>query len=247
MTLPIKIAQISDSHLPGDQTENIHGINPHQRLSHILNHIKQNRYDLILFTGDVASNGDEKSYTQLLELTKEIKDKILIIPGNHDDLDRLTNVLSQSNLFIIAPNDPIKVGNWQFIYLDTIVKAENHGYVTDDNIRNLEENLKKTHNTNACILMHHHPCNIGISCVDKYKIHNSEKIKNVLTPNVKLVVHGHVHNDYTIAKDIIYTSCPSTCFQFTKNGNVDNSLYGFKEYLLSDDNIFYNSIWFASN
>ncbi|OGT46433.1 MAG: hypothetical protein A3F17_08615 [Gammaproteobacteria bacterium RIFCSPHIGHO2_12_FULL_41_15] len=243
----IKIAQISDSHLLEDQTENIHGINPYQRLSRIINHLKKNQYDLILFTGDVANNGDEKSYAQVLELTKEVKNKILIIPGNHDDLDRLTKILSQSKMFIIWPQESIKVDDWYFVYLDTVVKGENHGYITDDSIRTLTTNLKKAHDLNVCILMHHHPFDIGVPCVDKYKIHNSETIKNVLTKNVKLVVHGHVHNDYTIVKDIIYTSCPSTCFQFIKNNKVDNSIYGFKEYTLGDGKIFFNSTWFAGH
>ena len=111
----IKIAQISDSHLLDDSSENIHGINPYQRLSHIINYINKNQYDLILFTGDIANNGSERSYTQLLEPTKSVKNKILIIPGNHDDLDHLTKVLSQFNIFIIAPHKPIKVGAWHFI------------------------------------------------------------------------------------------------------------------------------------
>lgn len=243
----IKIVQISDSHLLDDRAENIHGINPYQRLSHIISHIRKNQYDLILFTGDIANNGNEKSYTQLLELTREVRNKILIIPGNHDDLDQLTRVISQSNIFIIAPKEPVKVDDWCFIHLDTVVKSENHGYITDVSIKNLAMNLKKVNGFNVCILMHHHPFDIGVSCVDKYKIHNFETIKNVLTTNVKLVVHGHVHNDYTIAKDIIYASCPSTCFQFIKNDKVNNSIYGFKEYILSDDKIFFNPTWFTSH
>lgn len=243
----IKIAQISDSHLLKDPDENIQGVNPYQRLSRVLNHIKESHYDLILFTGDVANNCAENSYEQLLELTSDINDKIVIIPGNHDDLDILKKVLSKSKIFIIAPKEPVTINNWSFVYLNTVVKSENHGYLSDDDLRNLALNLEKTGDSNVCILMHHHLFDIGLSFVDKYKIQNSEKIYNVITPNVKLVVNGHVHNDYTIVKDILYTCCPSTAFQFTKNMKVDNGLYGFKEYVLSNEQIFWHSTWFTNH
>lgn len=124
MPKKLKIAQISDSHLLEDNAETIHGVNPYQRLSFIFQYIEKNVYDLILFTGDVANNGHEKSYIQLLELTEKIKNRILIIGGNHDDSAQLTKILSRSAKFIIEPKDPVKVENWQFIYLDTVVKSE---------------------------------------------------------------------------------------------------------------------------
>jgi Icc protein len=192
-----------------------------------------------------CSRRNEKSYTQLLELTNAVKTKIFIIPGNHDDLDHLTKVLSKSNIFTIASQEPIKVGNWHFIYLNTVVKTENHGYLSDDCLRHFATNLSKTHRSNVCILMHHHPFDIGVPCVDKYKIRNAETMINTLTKNVKLVVYGHVHNDYTLAKEIIYTSCPSTCFQVCKNDKVDNKIYGFKEYVLSDNDMLFSTIWFT--
>ena len=60
--ITIKIAQISDSHLLGDKTENIHEVNPYQRLSNVISYIEKNKYDLIIFTGDITNNGDEKKF-----------------------------------------------------------------------------------------------------------------------------------------------------------------------------------------
>lgn len=92
--------------------------------------------------------------------------------------------------------------------------------------------------------MHHHLFDVNVPFVDKYKVDNPEAIEKILTNNVKLIINGHVHNDYTIAKDILYTSCPSTCFQFNKINKIDTTFFGFKEYVLDGNEIFYNSLMF---
>lgn len=243
----IKIAQISDSHLLDHKAKTIHGINPYARLSNVIRYINKKKYDLILFTGDIANDGSQKSYVQFQELIKKLDDKIIIAPGNHDDTDNLMKIFSQNNKFIIAPKKEIKIKNWYFFYIDTVVKNKHSGYLSKQCINNLKINLMKKCGSPICIIMHHHPFDIGIPMIDKYKIQNTKMFISQLTRDVKLVMHGHIHNDYTIVKNRIYTSCPATCFQYMKNIKVSTGLYGFKEYTLDKDKIFFNCIWFTDH
>ena len=241
----IKIAQISDSHLLNDSTLTIHGVNPFERLLRVLEYVKKNRYEIIFFTGDLANDGNRESYRQLWDLIKDLENKYCIIPGNHDDLHEMLHVLPQSNLFTIGKNPFFKLNNWYFLYLDTTVQNKNHGYISELSIKALKNVVKKLKKCNICVIMHHHPFNVGVNMVDKYKIINFDSITDLLV-DVKLVLYGHVHNDYTeYHNGKIYSSCPSTCFQFVKDNKINNHLYGFKEYRLSGENIFSNCIWFS--
>lgn len=243
----IKIAQISDSHLLDHKAKTIHEINPYTRLSNVIRYINKKKYDLILFTGDIANDGSKKSYIQFQKLIKKLDDQIIIVPGNHDDIDNLIKIIPQSKKLIIAPRKEIKIKNWYFLYIDTVVKNKNHGFFSKKCINNLKINLMKKCGAPICVIMHHHPFDIGLPMIDQYKIQNTENFSRQLTRDVKLVIHGHIHSDYTIVKNRIYTSCPATCFQYMKNIKVNTELYGFKEYTLEKDKIFFNCIWFTDN
>ena len=243
----VKVAQISDSHLLHDSKLTIHDANPYERLSHVINYIKKNRYEMILFTGDIANDGSQESYRQLSDLIMGIKDKIFVIPGNHDDMKNIVHVLPQSNLFVSTSNNLIRISNWYFLYLATVVEDEDYGRISSQTMKEFESALQNLHGCNICVVMHHHPFNVGLDFVDKYKIENFGLISGLFS-RVKLVMYGHVHNDYTLYRDgAVYSSCPSTCFQFVKNRKINNRLYGFKEYILNDQDIFFNSVWFDNN
>lgn len=241
---PIKIAQISDLHLTTSQHDCLHQINPYERAQAVITHLKQQEYNLIIISGDIAHNGELKSYKQLLSLIDDLQTKIILFPGNHDDLKNLQSILAHNKNRIISPDKPITIENWAFVYLDTIVKHEDYGHISNTALAKLKNTLSRV-KKNVCLMMHHHPHKIGIPHVDKYKIKNSNNLSTALTTHVKLILHGHVHNNYFFfKKGAVYSSPLATSFQFNKNESINVKTFGFNEYTLNGNEIFCTPIFF---
>jgi len=240
-----KIAQISDTHLLKNKNEQIYNINPYNRLRNIINEVQKSSYEIIFLTGDIADKGNIESYYQLSELIKPIKCKMVLIPGNHDLISTMEKAISPSDKILIAPQDPIVIGNWSFIYLDSVIENETYGQITTQTIERIKHLISTINTDHIVIFTHHHPYTIGSSIVDKHKMINFASIESLLSHKVKLLMHGHVHMDYTMYRqNITYTSAPSTGFQFTFGGNIDTNSYGFKEYFFYDEYFLSTCRWF---
>ncbi len=240
----IKIAQISDLHLLKSKYETIHQVNPYKRAAAIISFLKKKNYNLIIISGDIANNGEIESYEQLATMLNGIETKIILFPGNHDNPNNLESILTNNKNYIISPKNPIIISTWKFLYVDTVVKQKNYGHISYTAIERLKKTLSSNKEKNICLLMHHNPFNIGIDCVDKYKIDNFNNTVGTLTENVKLILHGHVHSNYFLLKEgIIYSAPLSTSFQFSNhNDTIDTKIFGFKEYTLTGSEIFCNPI-----
>ena len=86
MTSLKKILIFSDIHLTSGGKEII-GLNPLERLELALHHALYNHPDAqhIVFTGDLAHDGDFNAYQSLGEVIQEIKIPITFMMGNHDN------------------------------------------------------------------------------------------------------------------------------------------------------------------
>src|SRR3990167_8126305 len=145
----IKIAQVSDSHLLDDAEKNIHGINPYRRLQKIFQWLFKKSYDLILFTGDITNNASEKSFQQLSEILKPHTQRVLAISGNHDNSNFLARMAS--DFLIVEPGYPLVIGEWRFIYVNTVVLGKNYGFITDYTIDRLRQQLEECKHNKICI------------------------------------------------------------------------------------------------
>lgn len=230
---PIKIAHLSDSHLLSRMHHTLRGVNPHIRLALILAEIRKKAYDLILFTGDISNAGDNESYQLLRQLLARIQQNMLIIPGNHDHPSLLDTALQENKWIITKTKLPVIVGNWSFLYLDTLVPNHHHGYISEKTIENYNAQLSLIQTDHICLIMHHNPFDVGLIDVDQYKLKNFDDISQKLDPRIKLVVFGHVHLDFTETRGtVVYSATPATCFQAIKTTGKKEK-YGYKEYTLS--------------
>ena len=85
----IRIAQITDCHLPADPKRAYRGIDPYKNLQTLLTKVKSLKPDLILASGDLSEDGSQVSYTALKHLLNSIDVPVLALPGNHDDAARV--------------------------------------------------------------------------------------------------------------------------------------------------------------
>ena len=93
----MKIVQITDLHLvPGKQ--DMHGVNPYERLSKCVEDIQQNHSDaeLCVISGDLAHKGEVGAYEDLSEILTRLPMPYRLMVGNHDHRDNLRSVFPET-------------------------------------------------------------------------------------------------------------------------------------------------------
>lgn len=234
----IKIAQLTDIHLMKTQELLLYDVNTFNAFKQVLNNINKNEYDYIIASGDLSEDGTIESYQYLKETFDQFDIPIYCIPGNHDNRERLIEVLSPSKH--VHFDKKLHFLNWEILFLDTKHKNEIHGFINEEELKFLKNALMSSNADNIAIVMHHHPIPVNTPIIDRYSLMNNEIFLDCITayPQVKLVIFGHVHHDYCLQYgQVTYESSPATCFQFTKGAQEIQleTRIGFKNYLFSAD------------
>ena len=89
MSGTIRIAQVTDCHLPADPRQGYRGINPYKKLQSLLQKVKDIKPDLLLASGDLSEDGSRQSYEALRQFLEPLDVPVLALPGNHDDSELL--------------------------------------------------------------------------------------------------------------------------------------------------------------
>lgn len=211
----IKILQITDTHL--DEKSTTHGHNVYEKLSLVLQQtIEKEEFDLIVFSGDISDKGSLKAYQWLAEKTKVIAEKIIWMPGNHDDFSNMKQALKLAYQVEIEDNKlnyQINLEGLNILCLDTREK-----YLSQTQINWL---IQAT-NDNTIIFTHHPPLLCHSPFMDhNYCLENWEFVKEKLTalPHINFRFFcGHYHQDsYYFFKNIHIFLTPSTMFQIDRH------------------------------
>lgn len=192
MTGSIRIAQITDCHLPADPGQPYRGINPYKNLKALLKKVKRLKPDLLLASGDLSEDGSLASYQRLEKYFKALKIPVLALPGNHDDAALLTKI------FPGCPVDKISVsehGAWQIIRLNSCLPGRPEGRLGTAVLKELDDQLQKFSTRPRLIAVHHQPVVVGSPWIDKYRLFDPEEFLQLIDqyPDVKAVTWGHVH------------------------------------------------------
>lgn len=232
----INIIQITDLHLFSKKSSKLYGYCTYDALCEVVNHIKKyysSKEYIFFVTGDISQDESLESYQLALLQLEKLGAIFYWIHGNHDDHDKMKSIFYNSqqarNLKKLATK------YWDFIFLNTCKRGTDHGYLKEDEIKFFLEELEKSNieNKKVAIIMHHHPCPVNTPLVDNYILQYNEKFINILNKNniIKLMICGHVHNDYKISFfNKIVEACPATSFQWKKGTNKieTENIRGFK-------------------
>ena len=218
---PIRLIQISDSHLFADPQTQLLGINTQQSLQQVLAQVKQDHPnpDLLLLTGDLAQEADELTYRRLEQTVASIGGRGCWLPGNHDDPKKMQQL---SDGYFSGTKQLFAGEFWQLILLNTKVPGEVHGFLEQSELDFLEACLKRAPERYSLICMHHHPVNIGSQWMDNINCRNGQQLLDILTqyPNTRAVTWGHIHQDFHCQyQHLQLFSAPSTCIQFLPGSN----------------------------
>ncbi|HEY7771732.1 MAG TPA: 3',5'-cyclic-AMP phosphodiesterase [Marinagarivorans sp.] len=250
---PLRVLQITDSHLGSDSDETLLGINTEQSLRDVLdaitaNHSHEPPFDLVVSTGDISNDGKRPSYQRFVTIVREYLPGIPLawLDGNHDDPEGMrVQGVPQPLSHIVG------IGDWRIILLSSRVPFEERGELPESELHRLEKLLAIRPESPTIVMMHHQPVPIGSAWIDQYKVANSDRFFNIIDkhPNVKGVVWGHVHQEFYMRRgELELFATPSTCVQFKPRNDdfaVDLIMPGYRVFELYDDgkiNTFINRV-----
>lgn len=215
------LLHISDSQLVGNEgTWNGFDLDADVKLAETVKTIvaSQRKADAIIFTGDIADNGDENAYNKLLSITeplKEISDNIVWVMGNHDKRAPFKTLLLSEP----ANNKPVdytlEVNGLNIIVLDTSVPGQHYGDITDDQLVWLQEQLQTYAPHGSILALHHPPVPLLMPLAITVELHNQKKLASVIrgAKNLRSIIGGHMHYSmFATFAGVPVSVASSTCY-----------------------------------
>lgn len=206
------IIQISDTHLMEHAGATFVEMCPEHSFHGIMQHIVATHPQIqaIVHTGDVAQDATPATYARYMQYMQSLGIPFYQTPGNHDDLRYFP--YSQP-----APITVIDLMPWTIILLTTTVTGKIDGHIDQDQLDQLDQLLQQLNDRFVLIGCHHHPLHMQSTWIDHHRLKNSADLCSVLRKfaQVKAVIHGHVHQEFSQIQDNIeFLAVPSTCVQF---------------------------------
>jgi len=122
---PIKLAQITDTHLYGTSSGTLLKMNTQDSMNHVVKILKEQEkeVDFILATGDIAQDASLDAYKNFMNAIEALNAPFRWIPGNHDS----ATVMKEAATGTDACEKAVRINNWQLVFLDTSVEGQVHG------------------------------------------------------------------------------------------------------------------------
>ena len=142
LELPLLVAQITDTHLFAKDEQQMLGVCTHDSLQAVVADLTQlePKPNILLVTGDISQDETEKSYQRLIDMLSPLQIPTYWIPGNHDDLPLMQQVLNQPPIF---PDKSFSAGGWHFLLLSSWITGQVHGKLSQVSLEWLEEQLQQ--------------------------------------------------------------------------------------------------------
>ena len=194
------IAQLSNSHLrpPGVLYKGLVDLNGMLRAAIRHPNSLAVQPDLVLLSGDVVDEGDPAEYELALELLAEIRQPLLVIPGNHDEREAFRAAFADRGYvptdgpvhFIAGGHGPVRI-----IGLDVTVPGMHHGDMDDAAVAWLQRALAAEPDRPTIVMMHQPPFMSGIPYIDGFRCRNGHRLAEIVAryPAVERVLCGHIH------------------------------------------------------
>lgn len=215
-TCDIQLVQLTDCHILRNPEDELKGLNTRDSFSRVLTSVREptRSWDLLLATGDLSQDESAESYAYLAAQFTSLDCPIAWVPGNHDDPDVMGRSFQGENILNARQ---ILLGKWQIILLDSSIRGEVHGRVSEVELEFMRHALESQPQRHALICLHHPAIPCGSAWLDQKSLLDAELFRNAVChyDQVRAVLWGHVHQEAHFRRDNIdWMSTPSTCTQF---------------------------------
>lgn len=214
------IAQISDTHITGDDGFMERTYGTAARLRRTIDHLNKLPLppDLVMVTGDCVDAGTDSEYERFRELLQPLPMPVYVIPGNHDDRTRMRAIFGPQGdqamegfVQYVVDADPVRV-----IALDTNIPGAPGGELCALRLDWLEARLSEARDRPTLIFLHHPPFATGLKVMDGMALANPEEFGAIVARHsqIERVLAGHIHCAVQRRfHGTIAASCPSTATQ----------------------------------
>jgi Icc protein len=214
------IAQISDLHVAGADAPVREFVDTNANLARAIAYLEamRPRPDLVVATGDLTDNGLPDEYRLLRELLDRFEIPVFVIPGNHDEIAPLVEVLD-NHAYLPRDGGPLQYvieGDVRVVAVDSTRPGFHEGMIDAERLEWLDATLAAAPHVPTMVMMHHPPFDTGIWWMDRSHIRGVEELERVVRshPQVRRVIAGHIHRSIQIAwGETIVSVAPSTAHQ----------------------------------
>jgi len=225
----MRIAHISDFHLPTKPGQKLNSAFPDANLIEAVTVLKQQspKPDLIVLGGDLLEDGQKGNYDAIVDLFKDVQVPLHTVVGNHDDM----KAMKKSSLVEKSKSErgygSFDQGKLHFILLDTTRTGKPHGNIDEEQLLWLSEDLWANRDKPVLMFMHHHPIDSAVPWLDKMKLENADAFWKIVPPysrNILGIFFGHLHIQIsTVVRGILVACTPAVCFQYSGNNDASKS------------------------
>jgi Icc protein len=215
------LLHISDSQLVGNDGKwNGFSLDADAKLAETVQTIvnSKRKADAIIFTGDIADNGEDNAYKKLLDITAplhEISDNILWVMGNHDKREPFKTLLLNEPSNNKPVDYTVNINGLKIVVLDTTVPGEHYGAISNSQLEWLEEELQTDSPYGTILALHHPPVPVVMPLAITVELREQKKLAEVVrkAKNLRAIIGGHMHYSvFSTFAGVPVSVASSTCY-----------------------------------
>ena len=239
----LRIAHVTDIHLAPETRSELYGVGTGAALEQVLDDLVSlpRIPDLIVATGDLADDAAQTTYARLRGLLSKPNIATYVLPGNHDNPSLMRTTLVSD---LIHFESHAQIAEWMFVFVDSKVPGKDYGYVSPDELLQLERNLKKAPERYTLVALHHTPTPRGRT--PDCQLTNTDELMGVLEKYraVKCTIAGHTHTAVEEQCGHLRQFTTPSTFAHWAAHKIDGSMHGYRIMdLLPDGNIHTEVRW----
>ncbi|BAS14604.1 3',5'-cyclic adenosine monophosphate phosphodiesterase CpdA [Arthrobacter sp. Hiyo8] len=194
------LLHLSDSHLLGGPEPLYGAVDSEAHLRQLFSevHASKVRPDAVIFTGDLADQGEPGAYAKLRSIVepacREMGARVIWAMGNHDDRANF-----RAGLFDQSDNDaPVDhsyfVNGLRIITLDTSVPGFHHGELSQSQLDWLESELATPAPDGTILALHHPPVPSVLDLSILVELRGQAALADVVrNSDIRSILGGHLH------------------------------------------------------
>jgi Icc protein len=194
------LLHISDTHLIGGAGSLYGAVDADGRLDELLHQLKHSglRPDAIIFTGDLADQGEPDAYRKLRALVEpfaaELGAELVWVMGNHDNRAELRRFLLDEAPSM-APLDRVRmVDGLRIVTLDTSAPGHHYGEIGGSQLDWLAGQLATPAPDGTILALHHPPIPSVLDLAVTVELRDQAALGRVLQgTDVRAILAGHLH------------------------------------------------------
>lgn len=201
------LVQLSDPHIVAEGELLMPGVDTAAALAHAVARILElsTPPTVVVVSGDLVNSGRVEQYRNLRRLLAPLGDRVVLLPGNHDDRTALRTVFWDHPELGSGPtcDAVVDLGEFDLILLDTLVDGEPGGALRDDQLTWLVEHLDAGPPRARILALHHPPFATGIAHMDSMGLapESAARLEEIVSARSGIlgVIAGHLHRCITTA------------------------------------------------